>query len=189
MYFFFSDKDIDCDIRENIINYEDEGGGEGDQTGYDLSVLRMIDGTPSLHAGDPNKKAQQAGIYGHAPNEPPPDIQSFLQTNKDRIDGDPDATPYDDLRHYAYEGDGNSNGSLSSLNSGTSDADLQFDYLHDFGPRFKKLADMYGEEPDSEDDEEEEDDGLAMPPPPPPHHLHMGHAAPRGGGVPSESWC
>ena len=36
----FSDKDIDCDIRENIINYEDEGGGEGDQTGYDLSVLR-----------------------------------------------------------------------------------------------------------------------------------------------------
>ena len=38
----FSDKDIDCDIRENIINYEDEGGGEGDQTGYDLSVLRFV---------------------------------------------------------------------------------------------------------------------------------------------------
>merc|ERR1719414_322507 len=29
----YNDKDIDCDIRENIINYEDEGGGEGDQTG------------------------------------------------------------------------------------------------------------------------------------------------------------
>ena len=28
-----SEKDIDCDIRENIINYEDEGGGEGDQVG------------------------------------------------------------------------------------------------------------------------------------------------------------
>ncbi len=27
----FGDKDMDCDIRENIINYEDEGGGEGDQ--------------------------------------------------------------------------------------------------------------------------------------------------------------
>ena len=37
----YSDKDIDCDIRENIINYDDEGGGEGDQTGYDLSVLRL----------------------------------------------------------------------------------------------------------------------------------------------------
>ena len=68
---------MDCDIRENIINYEDEGGGEGDQTGYDLSVLRMMsDGTPALHAGDPNKKNLM-----HL-NEPPPDIQTFLQTNK-----------------------------------------------------------------------------------------------------------
>jgi len=33
-------KDHD-DIRENIINYEDEGGGEGDMTGYDLNVLRL----------------------------------------------------------------------------------------------------------------------------------------------------
>ena len=54
---------------------------------------------------------------------------------------------------------------MSSLNSGTSDGDLEFDYLHNFGPRFKKLADMYGEEPDSEDE---------PPPPPPP--------------LPSESW-
>lgn len=37
-------KDTD-DIRENIINYEDEGGGEGD-TAFDLNVLRLhYDGT------------------------------------------------------------------------------------------------------------------------------------------------
>ena len=101
-------------------------------------------------------------------------IQTFLQTNKDRIDGDPEATPYDDLRHYAYEGDGNSGGSVSSLNSGTSDADLEFDYLHNFGPRFKKLADMYGEQPDSSDDEEDgicnddDIDGMARE-----HHHHQ----------------
>jgi len=37
-------KDMD-DIRENIINYEDEGGGEVD-TGYDLNVLRAIYDAP-----------------------------------------------------------------------------------------------------------------------------------------------
>ena len=30
----------------------------------------------------------------------------FLDETKDRVDQDPEATPYDDLRHYAYEGRG-----------------------------------------------------------------------------------
>lgn len=34
---FISDVD---DIRENIIDYEEEGGGEGDMTGFNLDVLR-----------------------------------------------------------------------------------------------------------------------------------------------------
>ena len=38
-------KDMD-DIRENIINYEDEGGGEVD-TGYDLNVLRAMYDPPN----------------------------------------------------------------------------------------------------------------------------------------------
>ena len=41
---------------------------------------------------------------------------------------------------------------MSSLNSGEDDADLEFEYLHNFGPRFKKLADMYGRESDSDSD-------------------------------------
>ena len=46
-------KDFHDDIRENIINYSDEGGGEGDMTGYDLSVLRMTpDGKPLIGKSD-----------------------------------------------------------------------------------------------------------------------------------------
>merc|ERR1719295_1047723 len=123
----FGDKDIDCDIRENIINYEDEGGGEGDQTGHDLSVLRMMAG---MDNGGPI-------IPGMAKDKPsigePPDIETFLDDNKDRIDADPEANPYDDLRHYAYEGDGNSGGSLSSLNSGEDDADLELNIFTTLG--------------------------------------------------------
>jgi hypothetical protein len=36
---------------------------------------------------------------------------------------------------------------------GTDDGDLKFDYLSNFGPRFRKLADMYGEDPSDDDDE------------------------------------
>ncbi len=51
-----------------------------------------------------------------------PDISQFLDDNKGRVDRDPDGLAYDDLRHYAYEGDGNSMGSLSSLASGSFDS-------------------------------------------------------------------
>lgn len=56
----WAEKELD-DIRENIIAYEDEGGGEGD-AGYDLHVLRqMYDGPPPdqdatfMHAPGKNK--------------------------------------------------------------------------------------------------------------------------------------
>ena len=50
-----------------------------------------------------------------------------------------------------------SGGSLSSLNSGSeADQNLEFEYLHNFGPRFKKLADMYGKETDSDDSQDHE---------------------------------
>lgn len=141
-------KDTD-DIRENIINYEDEGGGEGDMTGYDLNVLRLMYDDPITD--------KQAPVNGHLIQRPGPDevpdICGFLDGKKQTVDNDPETNPFDDVRHYAYEGDGNTTGSLSSLASGTDEGDLNFDYLSNFGPRFRKLADMYGEDPS--DDEED----------------------------------
>lgn len=140
------EKDID-DIRETIINYEDEGGGERD-TDYDLNVLR----SPTIYEDNIYKKSDKLNEI--------PDIGGFLVEKKDTCDKDTDAYLLDDVRHYAYEGDGNSSrSSLSSLASCTDDGDLRFDYLSNFGPRFRKLADMYGEEPSDVDSNEEADEG------------------------------
>ena len=137
-------KDLD-DIRENIINYDDEGGGEVD-TGYDLNVLRaMYDDNPSLDSKINPIGLQGRGMYvalfpilktsneinvqilffffffffffsASAPSQVP-DICGFLDGRKESCDKDPDTNPFDDVRHYAYEGEGNSDGSLSSLAS------------------------------------------------------------------------
>lgn len=144
------EKDMD-DIRETIINYEDEGGGERD-TDYDLNVLR----SPPIYEDKAYAKEQ---MLRQEPHEVP-DIGGFLVDKKDTCDKDTDAHPLDDVRHYAYEGDGNSSrDSLSSLASCTDDGDLRFDYLSNFGPRFRKLADMYGEEPSDLDSNEDADEG------------------------------
>lgn len=142
------EKDMD-DIRETIINYEDEGGGERD-TDYDLNVLR----SPPIYEDKPYKDE----LRRKEPNEVP-DIGGFLVEKKDTCDKDTDAYPCDDVRHYAYEGDGNSTRSLSSLASCTDEGDLKFDYLSNFGPRFRKLADMYGEEPSDTDSNGDNDEG------------------------------
>ena len=72
-----------------------------------------------------------------------PDIGDFVGDRLKDADDDPNAPPYDSVREYEFEGAGSTAGSLCSLNSSSS-GDLDFDYLNDYGPRFKKLADMYG---------------------------------------------
>ncbi|KAI5644880.1 cadherin cytoplasmic region domain-containing protein [Phthorimaea operculella] len=161
----WAEKELD-DIRENIIAYEDEGGGEGD-AGYDLHVLRqMYEGPPP--EGEPWRSAELVGAA--------PDISGFLDDKKEVMDRDPDAlNPFDDVRHYAYEGEGNSTGSLSSLASCTDDGDLKFNYLSTFGPRFRKLADMYG---DSDDEGRHER-----------HERHDRRDRDRDHQPQEESWC
>lgn len=60
-------------------------------------------------------------IITMVPNQDPvATVVGCLVEHKKRVDCDPNAPPFDDLRNYAYEGGGSSVGSLSSLASGES---------------------------------------------------------------------
>ncbi|XP_033978105.1 B-cadherin [Trematomus bernacchii] len=132
----------DDDIRDNIYYYDEEGGGEDDQD-YDLGVLhRGLDNRPDVIRDDVLPNFMPAPLYRPRPANPD-EIGNFIVDNLKAADNDPTAPPYDSLLVFDYEGGGSDAGSLSSLNSSSS-GDQDYDCLSDWGPRFKKLADMYG---------------------------------------------
>ncbi|KAM4688659.1 cadherin-6-like [Discoglossus pictus] len=132
------------DIRDNIVSYNDEGGGEEDTQAFDIGTLR------NPEAMEDNKLRRD--IVPETlffPRRTPAtrdntDVRDFINQRLKDNDMDPTAPPYDSLATYAYEGNGSVAESLSSLESVTTDGDQDYDYLSDWGPRFKKLADMYG---------------------------------------------
>ncbi|XP_078469838.1 cadherin-2-like [Lampetra fluviatilis] len=162
------------DVRDNILRYDEEGGGEEDQD-YDLSqlqrpgdsplrrpecagrgggggdagtALRRLDERPTASPG-PRYPSRAAG-----PPQHPSDMMDFIGESLRAADQDPTAPPYDSLLMFDYEGSGSTAGSLSSLESscccgGTEgpsggDPDHDYAYLREWGPRFRRLADMYG---------------------------------------------
>lgn len=138
------------EIHEQLVTYDEEGGGEMDTNGYDVSILTSAchDGSllrhpdhhphPSLYAmvQKPTHHAQPTACKG--------DMAAMIEVKKDEADHDRDGFPYDTLHIYGYEGPESLAGSLSSLASSSSGSNLDYDFLNDWGPRFRTLAELYG---------------------------------------------
>ncbi|KAI1888846.1 hypothetical protein AGOR_G00172980 [Albula goreensis] len=143
------------DVRDNVVSYNDEGGGEEDTQAFDIGTLR------NPEAVDDSKQRRDIipeSLYPPVRRAPAiaqsrdnADVRDFINQRLQENDADPTAPPYDSLATYAYEGNGSVAESLSSLDSVTTDGDQDYNYLSDWGPRFKKLADMYGGEDSDRD--------------------------------------
>uniref|UniRef100_A0AAY4BK62 Cadherin domain-containing protein n=1 Tax=Denticeps clupeoides TaxID=299321 RepID=A0AAY4BK62_9TELE len=149
----------DDDIRDNVLNYDEQGGGEQDENAFNINLLRnpsdnAMPPSPFMPPGSSVHRGKQPLRRDAPHNLPSPsyprrhptehtDIEDFINDGLDVADHDPNVPPYDTALIYDYEGDGSLAGSLSSIASGSSDGDQDYDYLNDWGPRFKKLANMY----------------------------------------------
>ncbi|KAM8985705.1 cadherin-15 isoform 2-T2 [Ara ararauna] len=136
------------DLRDNILNYDEQGGGEEDQDAYDINQLRH----PELFS--PRVKPplrRDAPISSATPLTPrklpsgPSDIEDFINEGLEAADSDPSVPPYDTALIYDYEGSGSVASPLSSIVSSLTDEDQDYDYLTEWGPRFRRLADLYGQ--------------------------------------------
>ncbi|XP_053570587.1 cadherin-12 isoform X1 [Bombina bombina] len=134
------------DIRDNVIHYDDEGGGEEDTHAFDIGALR----NPKV-IEDNNIRRDIKPEPLSLPRQKPPaeyntDIRDFIDEKLQEHDVDPSAPPYDSLATYAYEGTGSVAESLSSIESQSMETDQDYDFLSDWGPPFKSLAEIFGEE-------------------------------------------
>ncbi|XP_072523302.1 cadherin-10 isoform X2 [Salminus brasiliensis] len=131
------------DVRDNVVSYNDEGGGEEDTQAFDIGTLRnpeVIDTNKMRRDIIPEMLFPFRRI---SPIKDNTDVRDFINGRLQENDSDPTAPPYDSLATYAYEGNGSLAESLSSLESAATEGDQDFDYLSHWGPPFKKLADMY----------------------------------------------
>ncbi|CAG5896089.1 cadherin-6-like isoform 1-T2 [Menidia menidia] len=136
------------DVRDNVVSYNDEGGGEEDTQAFDIGTLRNPE---AIEESKQRRDIVPETFYPpvRRPALPPArdnngDVRDFINQRLQDNDSDPTAPPYDSLATYAYEGNGSVAESLSSLESVTTEGDQDYNYLSEWGPRFKKLADMYG---------------------------------------------
>ncbi|KAM5157968.1 cadherin-20 [Mantella aurantiaca] len=137
--------DEEDNVHENIVRYDDEGGGEEDTEAFDISALWN---PREVHVGksrqDMQPEIESLSRYVPQTCMVENNVHSYMLAKLYEADTDICAPPFDSLQTYMFEGEGSVAQSLSSLQSFSTDSDQSYDYLTDWGPRFKKLAEMYG---------------------------------------------
>ncbi|KAM4708907.1 cadherin-24 [Discoglossus pictus] len=141
----------DEDVRENIITYDDEGGGEQDTQAFDMSALQPPQtGLSGGFFHPPRRDVLPRAPPLPTPRSPQPapvDVQRFLALRLREAERDPTAPPYDSIQVYGFEGGGSSAGSLSSLtgsSGGTGEEEPGGEDIWEWGPHFRTLAEIYG---------------------------------------------
>ncbi|XP_052437729.1 B-cadherin-like [Carassius gibelio] len=127
--------------RDNIICYNEEGGGEQDQ---DFDMVLLCSGL-DVFSTDIAPMDSPTFFYRQHPDENE-DIMSVLYENLCTADDDHFVAPYDSMLVFTHEGEGSLSGSLSSLQSSIGDGDQDFQHLQNWGPQFRTLADMFAGE-------------------------------------------
>ncbi|NWV70440.1 CAD22 protein, partial [Malurus elegans] len=157
----------DEDMRDNVIKYNDEGGGEQDTEAYDMSALRSLYDFSEIKGGDGGGAPGEGGPGRNPASElhalpqwvQSPDLdfsvfRDYICRKVEQADEDLSVPPYDSFQTYAFEGSDSPVPSLSSINTWSSGSEQDFSYLGGWGPRFRQLAALYAGRRGEEDSEE-----------------------------------
>ncbi|XP_074868359.1 cadherin-22 [Carettochelys insculpta] len=157
----------DEDMRDNVIKYNDEGGGEQDTEAYDMSALRSLYEFSELKGSDGGGGLGDGDVSSTLPSElhtlpqwlqtsdlPFSTFRDYIRRKVGQADEDSSVPPYDSFQTYAFEGSDSPAASLSSISSGSTSSEQDFSYLSSWGPRFRQLAALYAGHKGEEESEE-----------------------------------
>uniref|UniRef100_A0A3Q4GTT1 Cadherin 24, type 2a n=1 Tax=Neolamprologus brichardi TaxID=32507 RepID=A0A3Q4GTT1_NEOBR len=119
------------DVRENIISYDDEGGGEADTAAFDITALQSIGAEPART---------------ETTNPQPLRMEELLNIRLDQVTFDLSQPPYDSLQTYEFEGRDSRAESLSSLESdGEKDEGSVVGGIEELNQKFQRLVEIIRE--------------------------------------------
>nr|XP_023652577.1 cadherin-22 isoform X1 [Paramormyrops kingsleyae] len=137
------------DMRDNVIKYNDEGGGEQDTQAYDMSALRSLYDFPEVKGSEsgPDLRSLPQWIQSRVTGDGGPAdfslFRGYIRKKVEQADADLSVPPYDSFQTYAFEGSSSPALSLSSIHTLSTASEQDFSYLSDWGPRFRQLAGFY----------------------------------------------